>query len=128
MPADVADHRAIDEAADHAAEVWGGIDVWVNNAMTTVYSPIEAMTAEEFRRVTDVTYLGQVHGTLAALRHMRKSDRGTIVQVGSALTGGWQIATQKPQPNAGLFFAFALRRGLPRPSSTVQPHTKHDSE
>jgi NAD(P)-dependent dehydrogenase (short-subunit alcohol dehydrogenase family) len=63
----------------------GGIDVWVNNAMATIFAPATAITPAEFRRVTEVTYLGQVHGTLAALTHMRRQSRGTIVQVGSAL-------------------------------------------
>ena len=61
------------------------IDVWVNNAMASVLSPIKELTPEEVRRVTEVTYLGHVHGTLAALRRMLARDRGTIVQVGSAL-------------------------------------------
>src|SRR6185369_15402747 len=63
----------------------GPIDVWVNDAMVTVFSPVSHITPEEFRRVTEVTYLGFVHGTMAALRHMRPRNRGTIVQVGSAL-------------------------------------------
>jgi short-subunit dehydrogenase len=63
----------------------GPIDVWVNNAMATIYSPFADITPEEYRRATEVTYLGTVHGTLAALKRMRERDRGTIVQVGSAL-------------------------------------------
>src|SRR5690606_41585928 len=66
---DVAD--AVDAAAERIEAELGPIDIWVNNAMVTVLSPIRQMTAEEFRRVTEVTYLGTVHGTLAALRHMR---------------------------------------------------------
>jgi NAD(P)-dependent dehydrogenase (short-subunit alcohol dehydrogenase family) len=85
LPTDVADAQAVSLAADRAAAAWGGIDVWVNNAMATIFAPVEEVTPEEFARVTQVTYLGQVHGTLAALRHMRPRDRGTIVQVGSAL-------------------------------------------
>lgn len=85
LPADVADAEAVDAAAEQAVAAFGRIDVWVNNAMATVYSPVAAITAAEIRRVTEVTYLGQVHGTLAALRHMRPRDEGTIVQVGSAL-------------------------------------------
>jgi hypothetical protein len=64
---------------------WRRIDVWVNNAMATIFAPATAITPAEFRRVTEVTYLGQVHGTVAALEHMRRQNRGTIVQVGSAL-------------------------------------------
>lgn len=85
LPCDVADAAAVDKASDAMMREFGSIDVWVNNAMTSVFSPIEEMTAEEFKRVTDVTYLGVVYGTLAALRHMRRRDAGTIVQVGSAL-------------------------------------------
>ena len=82
---DVADADAVDAAAERIEAELGAIDIWVNNAMVTVLSPIRQMTAEEFRRVTEVTYLGTVHGTLAALRHMRPRNRGVIVQVGSAL-------------------------------------------
>lgn len=82
---DVADADAVDAAAERIEAELGAIDIWVNNAMVTVLSPISQMTAEEFRRVTEVTYLGTVHGTLAALRHMRPRNRGVIVQVGSAL-------------------------------------------
>jgi NAD(P)-dependent dehydrogenase (short-subunit alcohol dehydrogenase family) len=85
-PVDVADASAVEAAADRIVDRWGRIDLWINNAMATVFSPIEHMTADEFRRVTEVTYLGQVHGTLAALKHMRPRDRGTIVQVGSSLS------------------------------------------
>jgi NAD(P)-dependent dehydrogenase (short-subunit alcohol dehydrogenase family) len=66
-------------------ETFGSIDVWVNNAMVSVFSPIKEMTPEEFKRVTEVTYLGCVHGTLSALRRMLPRDRGVIVEVGSAL-------------------------------------------
>ncbi|NLC00919.1 MAG: SDR family oxidoreductase [Pseudomonas formosensis] len=82
---DVADADAVDAAAERIEAELGPIDIWVNNAMVTVLSSISQMTAEEFRRVTEVTYLGTVHGTLAALRHMRPRNRGVIVQVGSAL-------------------------------------------
>jgi NAD(P)-dependent dehydrogenase (short-subunit alcohol dehydrogenase family) len=85
VSADVADAQAIDAAAETTVSRWGGIDVWINNAMATIFAPVEAITPEEFRRVTDVTYLGQVHGTLAALRYMRPRGTGTIVQIGSAL-------------------------------------------
>lgn len=84
--ADIAEADAVFAAADRIAEAWGGIDVWINNAMLTVFGPVDRISPAEFRRVTDVCYLGAVHGTLAALRHMRKYNRGTIVQVGSALS------------------------------------------
>lgn len=82
---DVADAAAVDAAADRIERALGPMAVWVNNAMTSVFAPAWETTPEEFRRVTEVTYLGYVHGTLAALRHMRPRNRGVIVQVGSAL-------------------------------------------
>ncbi|RJP79355.1 MAG: SDR family NAD(P)-dependent oxidoreductase [Candidatus Zixiibacteriota bacterium] len=85
LPADVADAAQVEAAADEIERTFGPIEVWVNNAMTSVFSPFKEMTAEEFRRVTEVTYLGVVHGTMAALKRMLPRDRGTIVQVGSAL-------------------------------------------
>ena len=85
LQADVADADAIEQAAERVEQEFGPIDVWINNAMASVFSPVKEMTAEEFRRVTEVTYLGYVHGTLSALRRMLPRDRGTIVQVGSAL-------------------------------------------
>jgi short-subunit dehydrogenase len=85
MPADVADANAVFEVADAIARQRGGIDIWINDAMVTVFAPVWEIKPEEFRRVTEVTYLGMVHGTMAALRHMRERNRGTIVQVGSAL-------------------------------------------
>ena len=85
VPADVADANAVFDAADAIARERGGIDIWINDAMVTVFAPVWETTPEEFRRVTEVTYLGIVHGTMAALRHMRERNRGAIVQVGSAL-------------------------------------------
>jgi NAD(P)-dependent dehydrogenase (short-subunit alcohol dehydrogenase family) len=85
LPVDVADWDAVDAAASRVEEELGPIDVWVNNAMATVYSPISQLEPDELRRVTDVTYFGSVWGTMAALARMRPRDRGTIVQVGSAL-------------------------------------------
>jgi NAD(P)-dependent dehydrogenase (short-subunit alcohol dehydrogenase family) len=85
LPLDVADAAAVEQAAQTVEREFGEIDVWINNAMVSVYSPIKEMPAEEFRRVTEVTYLGYVHGTLAALKRMLPRDRGVIIQVGSAL-------------------------------------------
>jgi NADP-dependent 3-hydroxy acid dehydrogenase YdfG len=85
LPADVADADAVFAAAQQVQAEWGSIDLWTNNAMVTVFSEFDDVTPQEFKRVTDVTYLGQVHGTMAALKHMRPRDRGTIVQIGSAL-------------------------------------------
>jgi len=82
---DVADASVLMAAAEAFETSLGPIDIWVNNAMATVYSPIAELTAEEARRVTDVTFLGYVYGTMAALRYMRPRNSGTIVQVGSAL-------------------------------------------
>ncbi len=83
--ADVGDEQQVSAAADQAVERFGPVDVWVNNAMATVVSPVVEMTPAEFRRVTDVTYLGAVYGTLAALKSMRPRNRGVVIQVGSAL-------------------------------------------
>jgi NAD(P)-dependent dehydrogenase (short-subunit alcohol dehydrogenase family) len=85
VPTDVANADEVESAAAQIEAKFGQIDVWINNAMTSVFSPIKQMTAAEFRRVTEVTYLGYVYGTLAALKRMLPRDRGVIVQVGSAL-------------------------------------------
>jgi short-subunit dehydrogenase len=85
FPLDVADPEAVEVAAATTEEQLGQIDIWVNNAMLSVFSPVAELTAGEVRRVTEVTYLGYVHGTLSALRRMRPRNRGVIVQVGSAL-------------------------------------------
>jgi short-subunit dehydrogenase len=85
VPTDVSDAQAVEEAARRVEEEFGPVDVWVNNAMTSVFSPVKEMAPEEFRRVTEVTYLGTVYGTMAALRRMLPRGRGHIVQVGSAL-------------------------------------------
>jgi NAD(P)-dependent dehydrogenase (short-subunit alcohol dehydrogenase family) len=83
--ADVSDDAAVEAAAASIEERLGPIDIWINNAMVSVFSPIREMEAKEFRRVTEVNYLGYVHGTLAALRRMLPRDQGRIIQVGSAL-------------------------------------------
>ncbi|MGI8955369.1 MAG: SDR family oxidoreductase [Chthoniobacterales bacterium] len=85
LPLDVADAAAVEDAAAQVEKRFGPIDVWVNDAMTSVFSPIKEMTPDEFKRVTEVTYLGYVYGTLAALKRMLPRDRGVILQVGSAL-------------------------------------------
>ncbi|MFG2126310.1 SDR family oxidoreductase [Streptomyces sp. NPDC048751] len=82
---DMADAKAVDDAAQQVVDAFGRIDVWVNNAFAGVFAPFTEINPDEFRRVTEVTYLGYVFGTRAALRHMLPRDRGTIVQVGSAL-------------------------------------------
>ena len=85
LPLDVADSNAVENAAASVEREFGPVDIWVNNAMTSVFSPVKEMKPEEYMRVTEVTYLGVVYGTLAALKRMLPRDRGTIVQVGSAL-------------------------------------------
>lgn len=85
LPLDVADANAIEGAAASVEREFGPIDIWINNATASVFFPVKEMKAEEYKRVTDVTYLGVVYGTLAALRRMLPRNRGTIVQVGSAL-------------------------------------------
>jgi short-subunit dehydrogenase len=86
ISADVADAEAIDQATERIEAELGPIEIWVNAAMATVFGPVNKISATEFKRVTEVTYLGFVHGTLAALRRMEARNRGTIVQVGSALS------------------------------------------
>jgi NADP-dependent 3-hydroxy acid dehydrogenase YdfG len=85
LPLDVADAGAVEAAAEQIETEIGPIDVWVNDAATSVYGPVDQVTPEELHRVTDVAYHGTVHGTMAVLRRMRPRDRGTIVQVGSGL-------------------------------------------
>ncbi len=85
IPVDVADAEWIERAAQAVEREFGPIDIWINNAMVSVFSPVKKMTPEEYKRVTEVTYLGVVYGTLVALKRMLPRDRGSIVQVGSAL-------------------------------------------
>jgi NAD(P)-dependent dehydrogenase (short-subunit alcohol dehydrogenase family) len=85
LPLDVSDPLAVEAAASEVIERFGRIDTWINVAFVSVFSPVDQMNAAEFRRVIEVNYLGYVHGTLAALRHMRPVNRGTILQIGSAL-------------------------------------------
>lgn len=85
LPVDVADARQVEDAAERTEREFGPIDIWINDAMTTIFAPFLEITPEEFKRATEVTYLGQVYGTMAALKRMRSRNCGTIVQVGSAL-------------------------------------------
>lgn len=85
LPTDVADEAQVEAAASEVEKRWGGIDVWVNDAMATIFAPALEVAPADLRRATDVTYLGAVWGTLAALRRMKPRNRGAIVQVGSAL-------------------------------------------
>jgi NAD(P)-dependent dehydrogenase (short-subunit alcohol dehydrogenase family) len=86
LPTDVSDAEAVDAAASRVEQEFGPIDVWVNDAMVSVFSPVKEMEASDYKRVTDVLYLGFVHGTLSALKRMLPRDRGTIIQIGSALS------------------------------------------
>lgn len=85
LPTDVSDARQVELAATAVEAELGPIDIWINNAMVSVFSPVKEMEAEDYKRVTEVTYLGYVYGTLSALKRMLPRDRGMIVQVGSAL-------------------------------------------
>ncbi len=85
LPTDVADADAVETAAAAVEREFGPIDIWINNAMASVFSPVNEMEPQEYKRVTEVTYLGVVYGTLCALKRMLPRDRGMIVQIGSAL-------------------------------------------
>lgn len=85
VPTDVAFEQQVEDAAAAVENRWGAIDVWVNNAMATIFAPVDQVCPQDFRRATEVTYLGAVWGTLAALKRMKPRGRGVIVQVGSAL-------------------------------------------
>ncbi|TAL87208.1 MAG: SDR family NAD(P)-dependent oxidoreductase [Rhodanobacter sp.] len=85
VPVDVADAEQVEAAAERIEQELGPIDIWINVAMATIFAPVSDITAAEFRRATEVTYLGAVHGTMSALKRMRSRNRGKIVQVGSAL-------------------------------------------
>ena len=85
VPVDVADAAAVDAAAERVETELGEVDVWVNDAMTTVFAPSWDLAPADFQRAVEVTFLGQVWGTMAALQRMRPRDRGSIVNVGSAL-------------------------------------------
>ena len=86
VPTDVSDSSAVERAASEIEERFGPIDIWVNDAMVSVFSPVKEMEAADYKRVTDVLYLGFVYGTMAALRRMLPRDKGTIIQIGSALS------------------------------------------
>ncbi len=85
IPTDVADYQQVEAAAQKVEDTFGPIDIWINDAMVGILSPVKEMQPEEYKRVTDVTYLGQVYGTLAALKRMLPRDHGKIILVGSAL-------------------------------------------
>jgi NAD(P)-dependent dehydrogenase (short-subunit alcohol dehydrogenase family) len=126
-PADVADHARVEQAAARIESELGPIDVWINVAMATVFAPFSEITPEEFRRATEVTYLGVVHGTMAALWRMRARDRGVIVQVGSAL-GYRSIPLQAPYcgaKHAVIGFTDSIRSELIHDGSRVNLTVVH---
>lgn len=104
LPADVSDPDLLERRAQEAISAWDGFDIWINAAMVTMISPVSASAPDEYRRVTEVTYHGQVFGTMAALRQMTRQGHGTIVSIGSAL-GYRGIPLQAPYCGA----KFAIR-------------------
>jgi NAD(P)-dependent dehydrogenase (short-subunit alcohol dehydrogenase family) len=118
IPTDVADADQVDAAAERVEAELGPIDVWVNDAMTTVFSPFKRLTVDEYRRATEVTYLGYVWGTMAALKRMLPRDRGTVVQVGSALA---YRAIPLQAPSCGAKFAI---RGF---TDSIRTELIHDN-
>lgn len=127
LPTDVADPDAVDEAAARCEERFGPIDIWINNAMTSVFAEVHEVAPEEFRRVTEVNYLGYVYGTLSALRRMRPRDRGNIVQVGSALAfrGIPLQAAYCASKHAIEGFTDSLRTELIHNGSGIRVHSVH---
>ena len=127
LPLDVADAVAVEAAAARTEEAFGPLEAWINNAMLSVFSPIAELTAAEVRRVTEVTYLGVVHGTQAALRRMLPRDRGHVLQVGSALS--WRAiplqAAYCAAKHAVLGFTDALRCELRHERSAVRVSMVH---
>ncbi len=122
LPADVADAGQVEAAAEQVEREAGPIEIWVNNAMTTIFAPFLEITPEEFRRATEVTYLGQVWGTMAALKRMRPRNRGVIIQVGSALAYR-SIPLQSPYcgaKHAIVGFTDSLRSELIHDGSAVR--------
>ncbi|MBM0104773.1 SDR family oxidoreductase [Steroidobacter sp. S1-65] len=127
IPVDVADESQVEAAAAQVEREWGRIDVWVNNAMATIFGPISSLTGEQIKRATDVTYLGAVYGTLSALKRMRARNRGVIVQVGSALAYR-AIPLQAPYcaaKHALRGFTDSLRTELLHDRSNVHVTTVH---
>lgn len=122
IPVDMADSAQVEAAADEVERTWGPIDIWVNNAMVTIIAPFVDIEPDDFRRATEVTYLGAVWGTRAALKRMKPRDRGVIVQVGSAL-GYRSIPLQSPYcgaKSALIGFTDSLRCELIHDRSNVK--------
>jgi NAD(P)-dependent dehydrogenase (short-subunit alcohol dehydrogenase family) len=127
IPTDVADAAQVEAAAERATRELGDIDVWVNDAMASILAPTWEIEPDEFRRVTEVTYLGQVYGAMAALKRMRPRDAGTIVQVGSALAyrGIPLQSAYCGAKHAVRGFTDSLRTELMHEGSGVQVTTVH---
>jgi NADP-dependent 3-hydroxy acid dehydrogenase YdfG len=126
-PADVADAAQVEAAAASVEATFGRIDVWINNAMATIYSPFHEIAAEDYKRATEVTYLGAVYGTMAALRRMKHRNEGLIIQVGSALA---YRAIPLQSPYCGAKFAIrgftdALRSELLHDRSRIRVTMVH---
>ena len=122
LAGDVADASHVESAAETVEREFGPIDIWVNDAMTTVFAPVAEITPDEFRRATEVTYLGTVYGTMAALKRMRVRHRGAIVQIGSALAYR-SIPLQAPYcgaKHAIVGFTDSLRSELIREESKIR--------
>src|SRR5579875_3439572 len=117
LPTDVADHAQVEAAAAAVEERFGDIDVWVNDAMSTVFAQFIHLEPEEFKRATEVTYLGTVYGTMVALSRMMPRDHGTLIQVGSALS---YRAIPLQAPSCGAKFAI---RGF---TDSVRVELMHD--
>ena len=127
LPTDVANPEQVEEAAGRVEEEFGPIDIWVNDAMTTVFAPVWEITPDEFRRATEVTYLGFVYGTMAALKRMRPRNHGSIVQVGSALAYR-SIPLQAPYcgaKHAMVGFTDSLRSELIHENSNIHVTVVH---
>lgn len=127
LRADVADPAQVEAAAQAVEDTFGSIDVWINNAMVTIVSPFKDLTPEEFKRVTEVTYLGAVYGTMAALKRMLPRNKGVIIQVGSALAYR-AIPLQSPYcggKHALRGFTDSLRSELLHEGSHVQVTAVH---
>lgn len=118
IEADTADYAQLEAAADRAERELGPIDIWVNNAMATIFAPLADIKPEDYRRVTDVTYHGYVWGTMVALKHMKPRNRGTIVQVASALARR-SIPLQSPYCGA--------KHAIKGFTESLQNELKHDN-
>jgi NAD(P)-dependent dehydrogenase (short-subunit alcohol dehydrogenase family) len=126
LPLDVSQWSAVGAAADRVVSAWGKIDVWVNDATVSVLALAHETTPDEYRRVMEVNYLGYVHGTLAALRHMRPRNAGLIVQVGSELTPIPLQSANSASAAAIHGFTESLRGELRRARSGIQAtHLQH---